>query len=150
PGGGDAAWRGRLAETGDALGDLLARSARHAEARIRYDEALAAAPPGDRLTTARLHRKKARSCWTVHAYDDADSALELAAAALGDVEQLACVDERREWIDLQQDRFWLDYFARRTGPHTEALVRRMEPVVMRDGTALQRCLYHQCVASDRL
>ncbi|HVV51352.1 MAG TPA: hypothetical protein VHO06_16905, partial [Polyangia bacterium] len=54
------------------------------------------------------------------------------------------------WIEIQQGRFWCDYFARRTGPETEAIIRETAEIVERHGTDLQRAVYYICAALDIL
>jgi len=134
----------RIAE---ALADVLARSARHAEARALYRLALSTVPTAQSTTACRLLRKEAQSYWTVHQYDDANRVLDQAETRLP-VETARTTLDWREWIELQQARFWALYYGRRTGAETIALIERLSPIVRQHGTALQRSMAHQCAAAD--
>ena len=134
----------------ESLADLLVRMARHKEARVHYDRTLALAGKGDGLSRARLLRKKAQSYWTVHEYDEARSALTAALDHLGPSHALATHEQHREWIEIQQGRFWCEYFARRTGPTTNAIILEMADAIEAHGTTVQRAVYYICAALDIL
>jgi eukaryotic-like serine/threonine-protein kinase len=140
--------RENLCRLRESLADLLVRMARHKEARVHYDRTLALADEGDRLSKARLLRKKAQSFWTVHEYDEARSALTAALSHLGPPDALATGDQHREWIEIQQGRFWCEYFARRTGLTTDAIIQEMAEAMEAHGTTVQRAVYYICAALD--
>ncbi|HYQ01866.1 MAG TPA: AAA family ATPase [Polyangiaceae bacterium] len=139
-----------LPRLGETLADLLAQVARHSEARRYYDWVLLILDQRDALSSARVLRKKAQSFWTVHEYDAATSSLALAAERIGGRKSSDNLELVREWIEIQLGHFWSYYFARKTGPHTEAIVLGMRDVV--EGTALpvQRSVYYVCAALDLL
>src|SRR6478736_4917702 len=132
------------------LAGVLAQVARHSEARRYYDWVLLILDQRDALSSARVLRKKAQSFWTVHEYDAATSSLALAAERIGGRKSSDNLELVREWIEIQLGHFWSYYFARKTGPHTEAIVLGMRDVV--EGTALpvQRSVYYVCAALDLL
>jgi hypothetical protein len=136
--------RTRASALAEARGDVLLRSGRNREAAEQYGAVLASA---DRAGRARLKRKQGFALRTAHDYEAAAAALESAAEALapGDASVESHVTE--EWIEIQQERFWLHYFARRAGPLTEAVLERMRPVVQQYGTARQRSSFFECAAS---
>ena len=144
----DGAVRADLCRLRESVADLLVRMARHKEARVHYDRTLALADEGDRLSRARLLRKKAQSFWTVHEYDEARSALSAALLHLGPLQTLATDEQHREWIEIQQGRFWCEYFARRTGPTTDAIIQEMADAIEAHGTTVQRAVYYICAALD--
>lgn len=134
----------RIAE---ALADVLARSARHDEARVLYARALAMLPAARATSAARLLRKQAESCWTLHQYAEANRLLDLAEQRFP-LEAERTTGDWQEWIEVEQARFWTLYYSRRTGPETVALMARLGPIVERHGTPLQRSMAHQCAAAD--
>jgi eukaryotic-like serine/threonine-protein kinase len=134
----------RLAE---ALADVLARSARHDDARALYRRAVQWIGPAASTTVSRLLRKEAQSYFTVHRYDDANRTLDEAESRLPPSSERSDVDWR-EWIELQQTRFWTLYYQRKTGPETMSHVAYMQPIVQQHGTALQRSITYRCAASD--
>jgi eukaryotic-like serine/threonine-protein kinase len=146
----DDAVRAELRQLRESLADLLVRMARHKEARGHLDRTLALAAEDDRLCRARLLRKKAQSFWTVHEYDEARNALAAALDLLGPLRALETSEQHQEWIEIQQGRFWCDYFARRTGPTTNAIIREMAEVMETHGTTVQRAVYYICAALDIL
>jgi hypothetical protein len=139
-----------LRELGEELADLLVQVARHADARRYYDWALSRGDPGDRVSAARLSRKKAQSFWTLHEYQDATRELDRALAHLGERDRLTDPRELREWIEIEQGRFWRHYFARETGDLTRDIIERMSAVVETHATPVQRSVYYVCAALDRL
>ncbi|MET0410358.1 MAG: BREX system ATP-binding domain-containing protein, partial [Polyangiaceae bacterium] len=143
--------RERLRDLAAAAADLLARIARHAEARSFFDRALALTMEQERLVRACLHRKCAQSYWTVHRYEHAKASLDAALQALGRERRLTDVAQRREWIEIQLGYFWRAYFARQTGPVTRRIIRRMTPRIS-DGCAtdVQRSSYYVCAGLDIL
>jgi serine/threonine protein kinase len=145
PGGNE-----RLAALGEFLADLLARAARHGEARTYLDWTLQRRGMTDVLAAARLHRKKAQSFWTLHEYDQAASALTAAEAILGEPAKLATPEHWREWIEVRQGQFWRYYFARRTGQATEQIIAALREPVEAQGTPMQRSVYYVCAALDIL
>jgi hypothetical protein len=132
----------RLAE---ARGDVLFRSGRNEEALAQYSGALDSA---DRATRVRLKRKQAAAAWTAHDYEAATAALDAAEEALAYAAEGDTPERTHSWIEIQQGRFWLHYFARQAGPLTETVVNHMRPVVERYGTELQRSMFFECAACD--
>jgi serine/threonine protein kinase len=139
----------QTAVVAESLADLLALSGRHEEARHNYDRAMAALPVVVRSVRARLARKKAKSFWTVHDYTPAEAAFAQGEAALGAVEALA-PEDHREWIEIQQGRFWLRYFAGQLGEGSARLLQGMAETVERFGTLPQRAMFYQCQAANIL
>jgi serine/threonine protein kinase len=143
--------RARLAE---ALGDLLALRAKHAEARERYRQAEAWRAPGECLARARLLRKAGRSFWTIHQYDEASRALDRAKALLDEASagtgERDALELARERIETMQNEFWIAYFSRRLGPAVDDLLGHMELETARFGTVRQRGIYEKCAAMHEL
>jgi serine/threonine protein kinase len=141
--------RGAVAE---ALGDLLAVSAKHGDARARYAEAALCFRDGPPVVRARILRKRARSFWTIHKYDDARTCLTEAQElldALSPAEADGRADEAAneaadEAIEIAQNAFWVDYFGRRFGAHTETTLDKMRRETARIGTIRQRGIYEKC------
>ena len=148
--GADGASHATQRALAESLADVLVRMARHKEARGHYEQALALVPRTERLDRARLARKKAHSYWTVHEYDEARRALMEALLELGRPGPSATTADWREWLEVQQGRFWCEYFARRTGQTTQAIIHEMAEVVDVHGAAEQRAVYHICAALDGL
>lgn len=140
----DAAAPSIIRELSEARGDVLLRSGRNREAALQYTATLTQFDPA---TRARLLRKQATALRTAHDYEGATNALERAEHELTAVRGADESNLVHEWIEIQQSRFWLHYFERRGGPITEAVVARMQPLVERYGTALQRSSFFECVAS---
>ena len=139
----------QTAAVAESLADLLALTGRHEEARHDYDRAMSALPVVDRSVRARLARKKAKSFWTVHDYAPAEAAFAEGEAALGAVEGLA-PEDHREWIEIQQGRFWLRYFAGQLGEGSARLLEGMAETVERFGSLPQRAMFYQCQAANIL
>ena len=150
--------RGHVAE---GLGDMLQLMARHEEARDGYRVALVAAPQGDAVAAARLHRLTA-GAWAGEArFDEADAEFDAAETALGQIPETqdtgpARSDEARgetlprtepelrrwrEWMAIQNDRMHARYFAFRDD-ELDALVERMRPIVERWGSPGERAGFY--------
>jgi serine/threonine protein kinase/tetratricopeptide (TPR) repeat protein len=140
-------WRERLASVAESLADVMQRLARHAEARDQYERALGFLSPDSRLARARLLRKKAQSYWTVHEYDEAELALSFACAELSPLDPTSLAMQR-EWIDVQQGRFWLAYYGQRLGAESESVLGPLLETVERWGTPTQRAAVSQCRANE--
>jgi eukaryotic-like serine/threonine-protein kinase len=140
----------RLARLGESLADLYVRVARHAEARRYYDWVRSLLDPGDRLSSARTLRKKAQSYWTVHEYGQATEALARASRELGETGPDEGAEFVREWVEVQLGHFWSRYFARQTGPATQAIIAQMRETVERAAQPVQRSEYYVCAALDVL
>jgi len=127
------------AEFHEGVGDVLELKARHADARERFERALAQRS-GDVIATARLWRKVGLTSMAQYDYDEAGRAYAAAEAALGSAETDADTTWWRAWIDMQLARsntyYWqLDWRA------CERVLASLEHAVMQHGTALQRCFY---------
>jgi serine/threonine protein kinase len=140
-------WRERLASVAESLADVMQRLARHVEARDQYERALGFLGPDARLARARLLRKKAQSYWTVHEYDEAELALSFACAELSPLDP-ASAAMQREWIDVQQGRFWLAYYGQKLGAEAESVLGPLLETVERWGTPTQRAAVSQCRANE--
>lgn len=138
-----AALEARELRLAEARGDVLFRSGRNDEALDQYAAVIELC---DAATRSRLKRKQAAAAWTAHDYDAATAALDDAEVALAYAGEEDTPERTHSWIEIQQSRFWLHYFARRAGPLTEALIERMRPVVERHGTTLQRSVFFECAA----
>ena len=139
----------RRAALAEALGDLLALTARHAEARERF--AAAAPLQSDPLARVRLLRKSGRSFWTVHRYDEAVQALVEAQAQLEAAsDRINALELAQERIEIGQNRFWIAYFSRRFGPEVDELLVEMAAATERHGTVRQLGVYEKCAAMYKL
>ena len=133
-------WRRLMAaEFHEGIGDLLEREAQHAEARERFERALAQ-PSGDVIATARLWRKVGLTFMAQYRYDEATRAYEAAEAALGAAAPDADTTWWQAWIDVQLARCNTSYW-QLAWRECERVLMSLEGPVMQHGTALQRCFY---------
>jgi hypothetical protein len=134
----------------EALADVLATQAKHAEARDYLAQWLAELAPDERLARARAFRKTATSHWTVHDYAGAAAALDLAEQELA---ALAVVPNAEVWSELIQvriGRFEQLYFAGQIGAELDQLVRELAPLVDARGSADQVCMYYFMASSHAM
>ena len=142
-----------IAQTNEQLGNMLAITGRHDEAREAYGRALTIIPPDDQISQARLYRRRGKSHQTQRHSDEAMSAYDLAEATLGQETENASCDWRQEWISIQLERLWEFYWQGRVEDMRE-LVAKTRPHVDECGSQVQRgkffnimALYH--LRSDR-
>jgi tetratricopeptide (TPR) repeat protein len=119
------------------LGQVLTRTASHDEARAAYQKALQHAPPHDAHLTARLQRMLANTYKAQGRYAEALQVYALAEAALERVKADAGSALWEEWLELQFDRFSLEY-GRADLDEMTRLAEAIKPVVERHGTSPQR------------
>ncbi|HSJ58182.1 MAG TPA: tetratricopeptide repeat protein, partial [Anaerolineae bacterium] len=133
----------------EALGRILARAGRHAEARTHNQDALDLLPASQRLRRAQLNVSLAETWHAQHRYADAHAALAAALAALG--EEPADSDEEwwKAWTRMQFVRGDLLYFQARLDELAD-LNRQMEAVLARRGTIEQQAQLYARVRQQRL
>ncbi|MFZ5894979.1 MAG: protein kinase domain-containing protein [Myxococcota bacterium] len=131
--------RARLEE---AFADVLLKRARHSEAREHLDAVLTSGLRLAPLHRARVLRKHAASCCTLHEYsraaelsDQAERALELDTLDPGE-------DVYRELIQIRLGRFDQLYFSGKLGADLDRLVDELAPLIEAHGTADQACTYY--------
>ncbi|TVR90540.1 MAG: hypothetical protein EA416_11340, partial [Trueperaceae bacterium] len=127
------------AEFHEGVGDVLELKAQHADARERFERALAQRS-GDAIATARLWRKVGLTSMAQYGYDEAGRAYAAAEAALGSAETDADTTWWRAWIDVQLARS-NTYYWQLAWRECERVLASLEHAVMQHGTALQRCFY---------
>lgn len=131
-------------ELHEGLADVLELSGRHAEAVTEYGHALGLLA-GDALVRARLWRKSGRALSGGRRPEEADGAFDNAERELGGAPPAGAGAPAAEWIQLQLDRMWHDYFDART----EAMARTAEragPFIERFGTPRSRAeFFHRLV-----
>jgi tetratricopeptide (TPR) repeat protein len=123
------------------LGDILLRVGQHEAARTVYDEALTGLPAGQPVWQARLHHSIGNSWMMPRQFDRAIEAYQSAEAALGGMPEEGTGEPFSLWIDLQLDAVWAYYWMMDVSSMIKRL-ERLEPVIDRTGTALQRATYY--------
>lgn len=142
--GDRATWRWRYHA---ALGEMLERMARHADARLELHAALAEIDP-DPLAEARIWRYIGLSHRLEDDVDAAHDALDRAEAILAAAPDPDDPAVRQEWIRAQKERAFTLYFGGR-GSELPAHNDRVAPVVEQYGTVAQQAdhLYGQVLSS---
>jgi tetratricopeptide (TPR) repeat protein len=128
------------ARLSEGLGDLLSLTGAYEEARATYRDALSHVGEHDRMARSRLARKDGRT-WVaqrqpvkaLEAYDRAEAALESAP-------DRAATEWRHEWLECQLDRVGAHYWLAQSAEMVE-LAEKMQPVVEREGTPVQRARF---------
>ena len=127
----------------EKLGDALALTGSHREARDVFGDAIPVAPTP--VDAARLLRKSGKTLETEH---DHPQALEVYAQA--ERRLLDVVDRDpawyREWVQVQLNRIWVFYWQNRTDDMNQ-VVDRVKPAVTEHGSALQRSNYYQALVT---
>ena len=121
----------------ERLGDLLTTSGEHAPAREEFVAALAATPPEDLVTRARLHRRSAKTWVAERQFGEAVEGFGIAERVLGERPAETDLDWWREWVQIQADLTWLYYWDNRVDRMAQ-LVAEVKPVVEKIGTSRQR------------
>jgi tetratricopeptide (TPR) repeat protein len=145
PEGHGEAVRETEARAHEGLGELLALTGRHEEARSAFTEALARAPQSQRLARARVHLGMGRSWEAQHQQAEALHALDAAEAALGPALEEGS-DPRwwHVWVEVQIERVSVHYWRARTDEGA-ALLQRVRPIVEARGTPLQRARFFRAL-----
>ncbi len=145
PEGQGEAVRETEARAHEGLGELLALTGRHEEARSAFTEALARAPQSQRLARARVHLGMGRSWEAQHQQAEALHALDAAEAALGPALEEGS-DPRwwHVWVEVQIERVSVHYWRARTDEGA-ALLQRVRPIVEARGTPLQRARFFRAL-----
>ena len=133
----------------EGLADSLIALAQHDQARIALGEAVSAVAPDAALARARLHRKRAASFWTLHAYEESDAELRVAEQCLTSLDA-ADATARSEAIEVRLGQFERLYFARKVGPELFALIAGLKGDVAQHGNPSQRVRYALCAASAEM
>ncbi|HLE97214.1 MAG TPA: AAA family ATPase [Candidatus Thermoplasmatota archaeon] len=136
----------------EGLADVFILTGRSPDALPHLDAALSTAP-SDRVTHARLLRKRANALLGARRYDDLAAQSDRARDALGPEGWRASPAAAHEWIEIDTDLCWALYWVA-DWRQIDAVVRRTAPVVEAHGTDAQRSrfdfsrvLYH--LRSDR-
>ncbi|QRK08251.1 protein kinase [Archangium violaceum] len=129
----------------EGLGELLALTGRHEEARSAFARALARVPESQHLARARVHLGVGRSWEAQHRQEEALHALDAAEAALGPVPEVGGSPEWwHVWVQVQTERVSVHYWRARTDEGA-ALLQRVRPVVEERGTPLQRAHFFRAL-----
>src|SRR5260370_36022587 len=110
------------------MGDILALTNQHDEARNAYQCALAQAAPSDWVSQAHLHRKIAQTWETQHRFEDALQIYSRAEAILDQASAEASSEWWQEWIGNQGGRILIHYWQARVQRMT-GLVEKTQPGV---------------------
>ena len=128
------------------LGDILVRVGQHEAGRAAYEEGLARLP-GDQLTwRARLLNRIGNTWIVTRRFDQALESFKSAEIALGDTPEESDTERFNQWLDLQLDSLWAYYWMNDV-PSMNTIIERLEPVVERLGTAVQRANYYLRILS---
>ncbi len=121
----------------EGLGDLLAITGQHVQARAEFLAALASTPADDVVEHARLHRRTAKTWVAERRFAEARREFGAAESALGERRPDADHVWWQEWVQIQTDLTWLYYWDNRVEQMAQ-LVTDVRPVVERVGTPRQR------------
>jgi DNA-binding SARP family transcriptional activator len=124
------------------MGDILALTNQHDEARNAYQCALAQAAPSDWVSQAHLSRKIAQTWETQRRFEDALQTYSRAEAILDQASAEASSERWQEWIEIQSGRIFIHFWLAQVQEITE-LVEKTQPVVERSGTQAQRATFFQ-------
>jgi hypothetical protein len=132
----------------EGMGDLFELKSDHERALEAYQNALARAPPGDRIGRARLFRKVGAVRREQRLYAESLAACHRAEVALGNPPDKEPGPWWVEWLEVQIDRVWAHYWLAQW-PEMDELVQKIEPLVQERGAAASRqrflmasCLMH--------
>jgi DNA-binding SARP family transcriptional activator len=128
----------------EQIGDILALTNQHEEARHAYQCALAQAAPSDWVSQARLYRKIAQTWETQRRFEDALQIYSRAEAILDRDSADTTTEWWQEWIEIQNGRIFIHFWLAQVQEITE-LVEKTRPVVERSGTRAQRATFFQNV-----
>jgi len=126
----------------EQMGDILALTNQHDEARNAYQCALARVASSDRVSQAHLFRKIAQTWEAQHRFEDALHTYSRAEAMLDQASAEASSKWWQEWIEIQSGRILIHYWLAQVQEITE-LVEKTRPVVERYGTQAQRATFFQ-------
>jgi tetratricopeptide (TPR) repeat protein len=124
----------------EGLGDVLALTGQHGEAKPAYERALAQLLAQDTLWQARLWRKIGNTCRDRYRFDEAAEAYRRAEAALGAAASPFDADWWGEWIQIQLERIWSAYWQGALSTLAER-VNETQSAVERYGTTDQRAVF---------
>jgi eukaryotic-like serine/threonine-protein kinase len=125
----------------EALGDMLELTGQHDEAWAAYQNALALAPAHDITCRARLYRRAGKTRETLRLYDEAAQTYQQAEIALGEEPASPGIDWQQEWVMIQLDRIYLDYW-RGHVQEMALLAEKVRPAIERYGTPPQRANFY--------
>jgi tetratricopeptide (TPR) repeat protein len=130
------------AELHERLGDILHWTARYDEARVAFQQAVAAIPAAESVSQAQLHRKIGNSWRDQYRYPEALLAYADAERALGAVPSEPSPEWWQAWIQVQLEinlvHYWLGQVS-----ESDRLRVRLQPAVEQHGTPGQRAVYFQ-------
>ena len=134
-------WSRTAAELQENIGDIQQLIGKTEEARASFDGAQRRVPANDVLWSSRLHRKAAKT-WVIdrgydnagHVYKEAEVVLQSRASSSKEWQQ--------EWLQIQLDRMWLDYWRGRV-EEIKVLAERIRPLVNEHASELQRGNFFQ-------
>ena len=126
----------------EGLGEVLALTGRHAEARAEYAKAIDFIYNADVVTKGRLHRKIGDSWQGQHQGDQALESFDDAESALGERAAERPLEWWAEWIEVQLARAWVLYFASRDA-QLGALAEDVRPIMESRGSPIQRAKFLQ-------
>lgn len=125
----------------EQLGDVLALSGNHEQARQAYQEAVSLAPSSDRLWHARLQCQVADTWRSQHRYAEAGVAYDAAMRQLAPGPTGPDPKWWHAWLDIQLARADMLYFQSRLSELAE-LCRGMERIVTAHGSIRQQASYY--------
>ena len=123
------------------LGDVLELIGQHEEAWTAYQNALAAVATATPSQTSRLYRKAGKTRETLRLYDEAAQIYQQAETALGEVPTNDSVEWWQEWVNIQMDRIYLDYW-RGHVEEMQQLTEKVFPLLETHSTPQQRAMFY--------
>ncbi len=135
--GADEEWRREIAaHLYENLGDIEEWTGEHDQATASYEQARAAVSESDPIGQARLHRKIG-NIWRLQSrYDETIHAYTLAESVLGDVSAGSTPEQWQEWVQIQLERMWLNYWLGEWH-QISVLADQVRPIVEQNGTPTQ-------------
>ena len=123
------------------LGDILLRVGQHEAGRAAYEEGLARLPESQLTWRARLLDRIGNTWLVTRQIDQALESFKSAETVLGYTPGASDSDRFTQWLDLQMDSFGAYYWTNDV-PSMNTIIERLEPVLERSGTAVQRANYY--------
>ncbi len=126
------------------LGKVLERTGEFEAARLNFENAIDITAESNRLSRAGLKREIATCFERQHQHDKALNLLGQAAKLLADNFNPDDAREMREWISIQNQQLWINYWKGNTDEMQKLIDDIGDTVIVR-GTAAQKRQYYKAV-----